>query len=96
MIGTLTVDYQLDGDVFVDYSAIDGKGFYEAHLYIGNEKYPRKNNGTFTVAPGQYNHSYSNADGTDHISWDATGYSGDIYIIAHAVVCDYDKKDDKN
>ncbi|MEH6536969.1 MAG: hypothetical protein V7719_11280 [Psychroserpens sp.] len=96
IVGTLTVNYGLDGTVSVDYNAFEGFGFYEAHLYIGNEKYPRKRNGSFTVASGQFNHSYSNADGTDHVPFDATDYSGGIYIIAHSVVCPYDKKDEKD
>ncbi|OUR91653.1 hypothetical protein A9Q87_10130 [Flavobacteriales bacterium 34_180_T64] len=94
LVGTLKVSYQLDGTVSVDYEAFEGFGFYETHLFIGDEKFPRKNNGSFTVAPGQYPYGDSIPDGTDLVSYSESGFSGDIYIIAHSVVCYYEKKDD--
>ena len=59
-------------------------------MFIGNEKYPRKNNGSFTVAPGQYPYGNSLPDGSSFDSFEVDGFSGEIYIIAHAVVCSYE------
>lgn len=86
-VGTLNVNYA-DGSVTVDYNAFSGFGFTETHLYVGNDKYPTKRNGRPTVAPGQYGNqnSYSEAVGSD--SYTINDLEGEIYIIAHAVVCE--------
>lgn len=86
-VGTLSVNYA-DGSVTVDYNAFAGYGFTETHLYVGNDKYPTKRNGRPTVAPGQYGNqnSFSEAVGSD--SYTIEDLDGDIYIIAHAVVCE--------
>jgi hypothetical protein len=60
----------------------------ETHLYVSNEPWPRKN-GDYTVAPGQY--PYHDDDATlvtdTIVRYVITTGGGDIYIIAHAVVC---------
>nr|WP_321234766.1 hypothetical protein [uncultured Psychroserpens sp.] len=94
LIGTLYVVYESDY-VLVDFVANEGYGFFETHLYVGNEKYPRKRNGQFTVAPGQYPYSDSFPDGTSIDNYKIDDVEGDIYIIAHSVVCPF-KKDEKN
>lgn len=93
LIGTLYVEYESDY-VLVDFVANEGYGFYETHLYVGNEKYPTKRNGQFTVAPGQYPYSNTFPDGSSDDNYKVDDVKGDIYIIAHAVVCPF-KKDEK-
>ena len=91
-VGTLNVSYA-DGSVTVDYNAFSGYGFTETHLYVGNDKYPIKKNGRPTVAPGQYGNqnSFSEAVGSD--SYTIEGLDGEIYIIAHAVVCEVEEEE---
>jgi len=85
LVGTLTVVY--DGTTAtVTFLMASGFTMDETHLYVGSEILPRDVNGDFTVAPGQYpdQHDLTNAT-TD--SYTITSLSGDIYVIAHAVVC---------
>jgi len=91
LIGSLYVTYS-DGNVTVEYNAIPGYQFFETHLYVGNDKYPTLKNGKPTVAPGKYpyKHSLPEGDSSDYFKIDKI--KGDIYIIAHAVVCPKDKK----
>lgn len=93
LVGSLTINYQEDGSVSVDFNALDGYGFFETHLFIGNEKYPRKNNGSFTVAPGQYPYGNSYSEGTSSDSFTADGFEDEIFVIAHSVVCSFEDSD---
>jgi hypothetical protein len=63
-------------------------------LYIGNEKYPQLRNGRNTVAPGQYPYGNEFPDGTIQDDYSLIGIEGDIYIIAHVVVCPDKKKEE--
>lgn len=71
LAGTVDVSY-IDGVVNVVYNIDESYEVGETHTYAGNEMFPTKN-GKPTVAPGQYSI-------TENLS-------GDIYVIAHAVVC---------
>ena len=71
LVGTVDVNY-VDGEVEVVYNIDEGYELKETHTYAGSAMFPTKN-GTDTVAPGQY------TIGEDLM--------GDIYVIAHAVVC---------
>lgn len=72
LAGTIDVRYT-DGEVTVTYNIDPSFTVEETHTYAGNEMFPTANNGRSTVAPGQYSVD--------------TNLSGDIYVIAHAVVC---------
>lgn len=85
-VGTLDVSYS-NGVAEVTYNALDGYGFFETHLYVGNEEYPTLPNGKDTVAPGHYGNGDTYSDGTTGDSFEIE-ISGEIYIIAHAVVCE--------
>ncbi|MBR9913609.1 MAG: hypothetical protein GYB32_02085 [Algicola sp.] len=91
-IGTLYVHYE-SNYVLVDFVANDGYGFFETHVYVGNQKFPTKRNGQFTVAPGQYPFSHDLPDGVSVDSYKIDDVEGPIYVIAHAVVCPYKKVD---
>ncbi|WP_339709464.1 hypothetical protein [uncultured Kriegella sp.] len=71
LVGTVDVSYQ-NGNVDVTYNIDPSLEVKETHTYAGNAMYPTKN-GSPTVAPGQYSVT--------------ANLSGDIYVIAHAVVC---------
>ncbi|MBT8180063.1 MAG: hypothetical protein KJO53_00600 [Eudoraea sp.] len=61
----------------VSYHDIDLKPGYtleEFHFYAGESELPKKKNGKYTVAPGQYYNEGSDSD-------------GNAYVILHAVVC---------
>lgn len=72
LVGTVTITYE-NGNVSAEYNLIDGYINQETHFYAGTAPFPTKNNGSYTVAPGQY-------DVEENLS-------GEIYVIAHAVTC---------
>jgi len=75
-VGTLVIDY--DGAwITVTYNIDPAFSLEETHLFIGSARFPLKN-GSPTVAPGQY----GNAGQTSY----TLPATGDIYVIAHAVV----------
>ncbi|RDY61961.1 hypothetical protein [Flagellimonas nanhaiensis] len=73
LVGTVEVEYA-DGSVTVTYNIDSSYTVSETHTYAGNDMFPLGKNGKPTVAPGQFTIE--------------EGLSGDIYVIAHAVVCD--------
>jgi hypothetical protein len=86
-VGTLDVEYS-GGQVTVTYTMFDDYSMTETHLYVGNDILPKSKNNKYTVAPGQYpyKHGYPMGETTD--TYELDGFSGDIYVIAHGVVCD--------
>ena len=84
-VGTLNVSY--DGSVaIVSYQSFEGFYMQETHLYVGNAPLAVDSNGEYTVAPGQYPHKHDLND----VAFDAfvvPDLSGDIYVVAHGVVC---------
>jgi hypothetical protein len=85
-VGRLTVNYN-GSEAFVKYNMYYGYKIDETHLYVGNEPWPRKNgNGEYTVALGHFtdSHDLNNASTDQYL---IENLSGNIYIIAHAVVC---------
>ncbi len=85
-VGTVTVDYN-GGEVTITYNINSGFTMSEAHVYVGCEMYPRKN-GSFTVAPGQYNFNPSDLGSVSNFTVGPIAVEGPIYVIAHAVVCE--------
>lgn len=86
-VGTLTVDY--DGSTAtVNYSINYPYNLKETHVYVGNEILAR-NNGFFTVAPGQYPQIQEDLDGAQYSSYTFTNLSGEVYVVAHAAVCGF-------
>jgi len=83
LVGTLDVDYS--GGICTVFYNIDADfTLDETHLFVGDEMLPRKK-GQFTTAPGQFPYSGQS-------SYTIDGLSGDIYVVAHSVVCgDYDE-----
>ena len=82
LVGTVDVSYS-DGNVEVTYNIDDAYEVEETHTYAGNDPVPTGNNGRPTVAPGQYTIGEN--------------LEGEIYVIAHAVVCgtDFNGEDDE-
>ena len=67
--GTITIDYVLDPGFTLD----------EKHVWIGNDKLPKKN-GIYQNAPGKFN--YNNLDPVV-----LTGQTGNKYVAVHSGVC---------
>jgi len=85
LVGTLTVDY--DGSTAeITYTMDSGFTMDETHLYVGSEILPRDVNNNYTVAPGQYPDQHDLDDATTD-SYTVYDLSGDIFVVAHAVVC---------
>ncbi len=78
LVGYVHVDYN-NGKVTVTYNMVSGFWTKETHLWIGNQQLPKDRRGRWVNAPGQ-------------LKFEADkeyGFSGNIYIAFHAVVCGY-------
>ena len=84
LVGHLYVEY-FNGTATVTYDAVPGNIFTETHLYVGNEMYPLDRRGRPTVAPGQFPNSEPVCSHTQR--YVIEDLSGEIYVIAHSVVC---------
>jgi hypothetical protein len=73
LVGTVDISYSNDGDVSFTYNIDSSYSVEETHSYAGNNIFPTNKKGKPTVAPGQYTI--------------AEDLNGEIYVIAHAVVC---------
>jgi hypothetical protein len=74
LVGTVTVAYY-DKTVVVTYNVAAPFSLKETHVYAGYDKYQKVVQGkktSFTVAPGQYTN--------------VGNFTGNVYVIAHAVV----------
>lgn len=81
-VGAITISY--DGThVTSQYDLLSGYSNSETHLYAGTSPFPIKNNGRFTIAPGQYS-----------VQDDLNGEA--IYVIAHAVTCEDEDEDESD
>ncbi len=84
LTGTLTVDY--DGSTArVTYTTNAPFTMDETHLYVGTDPLAT-DNGEYTVAPGQYG-NINDLDDANYDAFTISNLSGDIYVVAHAVVC---------
>eukprot|EP01105_Mastigella_eilhardi_P009679 TRINITY_DN2281_c1_g1_i1.p1 TRINITY_DN2281_c1_g1~~TRINITY_DN2281_c1_g1_i1.p1 ORF type:complete len:327 (+),score=55.02 TRINITY_DN2281_c1_g1_i1:437-1417(+) len=88
-VGTLRVSYASGGTVTLQYVMSAGYGLQETHAYVGVNFLPLGQNGEPTVAPGQYPLSHESLGGalTDKFTVHDPSCTGQIYVIAHAVVC---------
>ena len=96
LVGLLTVDY--DGSTAtVTYNTCGNYTMTETHLYVGNEPLAWDNDPEdpgYTVAPGSYPYIQGGLDNVQTYVYTVTGLSGDIYVVAHAVVWgDYETGD---
>jgi len=92
--GNVNIDYE-DGTMTVTFTAATGTSFYETHLYVGSEKLPKKNNGDYTAAPGQYPNNSDIVSSSDtETVYQVSGLSGDVYVVAHAVMSGYEAPDE--
>lgn len=84
LVGRMDVKYY-NGSVEVVIGMYNDYRMDETHLYIGNDILP-KDNGEYTVAPGQYpySHDLTSAKSDKYV---INGVSGNIYVVLHAVVC---------
>lgn len=82
-VGTLDVVYS-SGTATVTYNINPPYFMIEAQLYVGSEILPR-NNGEYTVAPGQYPYNEDVTNPTSH-TYVVDNLSGGVYVVAHATV----------
>jgi hypothetical protein len=86
LVGWLSVDY--DGSTaIVTYNMYEGNYMTATHLYVGNDRLPKNKKGKETVAPGQYPYGHDPLNNVTTDSYTVTGLSGNIYVVAHGVVC---------
>ena len=86
LVGQLTVDYN-GSTAVVTYQMYEGNWMTATHLYVGNNRLPKDKKGSETVSPGQYPYKHDPLANVTTDSYTVTGLSGDIYVVAHAVVC---------
>jgi hypothetical protein len=84
LVGVLTVNYN-GSTASVSFNMASGFTMDESHLYVGSEPLAR-NNGEYTVAPGQYPYIHDLTNATSD-TYTISGLTGEIYVVAHAVVC---------
>ena len=72
-------------DVTVTFNLTAPYMLEEVHVYVGNDILAT-NNGDFTIAPGQYPDIASDLGGISSYTFNLSGYSGDVYLVAHATV----------
>ena len=91
LAGNVEIVYE-GSTVTVTFTAADGTSFLqedgksETHLYVGTNKMP--NTG---AAPGQYPNNNDVISSTEtEVVYEVTDVSGDIYVIAHAVMTGYE------
>ncbi len=85
LVGTLNVVYG-GGTATITYTMGSNCLLNETHLYVGNDILPKKK-GKYTTAPGQFPYKHENLNGVSSDTYTITGFSGNIYIAAHSVVC---------
>ena len=84
--GDVLINYN-NGTVTVTFTAVDGSSFLETHLHVGKDKLPKKDNGKYTAAPGEYTNNDDVISSSDtQVVYQVSGLSGDIYVVAHAVM----------
>lgn len=93
--GDVTIEYA-GSTVTVTFSAAPGVTFYqedgssETHLYVGSTKMPASG-----AAPGLYPNNDDVVSSSDtEVVFEVTGVSGDIYVIAHAVMNGFEEEED--
>jgi len=90
--GTVTLEYNsVTGEAVVTYLVDAGYVLTETHLYLGDGPYPLKRRGrrwVETVAPGQYPYQHGSLDNVSEDTYMVSGLSGEIYMIAHGVICE--------
>jgi hypothetical protein len=85
--GNVDVSY-VNGEVSININLLPGFVMNEVQIYVGEEKYPVKNNGSSTVAPGQYPFVDESPNNATEYEYGPIDVSSDgIYIIVHAVTC---------
>jgi hypothetical protein len=88
LVGTVRLDY--NGSVaIVTYDLVGDYVLRETHLWIGSEMLARDRALELSIAPCDYPFIHENLDGAIWDQFVITGLSGDINMVAHAVVCSY-------
>jgi hypothetical protein len=85
-VGVGTIRYTSGGSVTVTYEFYSWVKLDDIHVWIGDDYLPIKRNGSYTDAPGQFNYKSYTSLGGNVYEVTGTGFSGDIYVAAHAVV----------
>lgn len=85
-VGTLDVNYT-PPTATVTYTVFDGYVLNATHLHVGNQILPMKKN-KYITAPGQFPYKHGNLNGVSTDTYNISGLSGNIYIVAHSEVCD--------
>lgn len=86
LVGQVIVDY--DGSTaVVTYQIYEGNWMTAMHLYVGSNRLPKDKKGNETVNPGQYPYIHDPLSNVTTDSYTVTGLSGNIYVVAHALVC---------
>jgi hypothetical protein len=86
LAGWVTVNYS-GSTAVVTYQLYEGYWMTATHLYVGKDRLPKDKKGKETVSPGQYPYSHGVLDNVSTDSYRVNGLSGNIYVVAHAVVC---------
>lgn len=83
-VGTLTLVYN-GSNAVVTYQMKSPYKLLEAQLFLGTDVLPT-DNGSYTVAPGQYPYNAGELTSVTSYTFNVTGLNGSIYLVAHATV----------
>lgn len=89
LVGTIAVNYS-GSTATITYNTTSGFSLDAVHLYVGSDRlhYKTQGQGEYTIAPGQFPYTAENLPvNTTSKQFTINNLSGDIYIVAHAVVC---------
>ena len=83
-VGSVAVSMNEDNSVTFTYE-LEGFLLNESHIYLGTNPYPIGNNGSETVAPGQYTFTNSDTEGVSNYSVTLPADALLLYVIIHGV-----------
>ena len=91
LVGQLHIDYRADGSVLIDHMMFDGLYFepQELQFHVGTDVLATSLT-EYTIQSDQYPFALDALGGATTYEYEQEGLSGEIYVVSHTIVCDYE------